>query len=60
MLSPLQEEILAGTLAGETVVDMAKRLNITPRGVFSGRTALMNKLGLKNRLSLMALKPEIT
>ncbi|EAR9301928.1 hypothetical protein KG902_004021 [Salmonella enterica] len=60
VLSPLQEEILAGTLAGETVVDMAKRLNITPRGVFSGRTALMNKLGLKNRLSLMALKPEIT
>ncbi|EBL5818847.1 hypothetical protein AHX68_21370 [Salmonella enterica subsp. enterica serovar Muenchen] len=54
-LSPLQAKILAGTLAGESVVEMAGRLDMPPRGIFAGRAALMNKLGLKNRLGLMAL-----
>ncbi|EGO0706241.1 hypothetical protein ITK37_004642 [Salmonella enterica] len=54
-LSPLQKKILAGTLAGESVGEMAERLEIAERGIFAGRAALIRKLGLKNRLGLMAL-----
>ncbi|ECF1356154.1 hypothetical protein F7396_20080 [Salmonella enterica] len=54
-LSPLQEEILAGTLAGESVMEMAKRLGMPQRAIFAGRAGLLNKLGLENRLGLMAL-----
>lgn len=60
VLSPLQKQILAGTQAGETVAEMAERLNMSPRSIFSGRTALMNKLGLKNRLGLIALQADMT
>ncbi|EHQ9355013.1 hypothetical protein KTK71_004515 [Salmonella enterica] len=55
VLSPLQDKILSETLAGKTVEEIAVSLNVSPRAVFAGRTALMNKLGLKNRMALMAL-----
>ncbi|EAT7400339.1 helix-turn-helix domain-containing protein [Salmonella enterica] len=54
-LSPLQEKILAQSLAGASVAEMAGRLNISPRGVFAGRASLLHKLGLRNRLGLMGL-----
>lgn len=54
-LSPLQQKILVASLAGLQVDEMAKVLNISQRGVFAGRNALLNKLGLRNRLELMGL-----
>ncbi|EBF0843295.1 hypothetical protein LN994_003991 [Salmonella enterica] len=54
-LSALQQKILMASLAGLSVEEMALALNISRRGVFTGRTALMNKLGLRNRLGLMSL-----
>ncbi|EAO4397500.1 hypothetical protein E5475_20745 [Salmonella enterica] len=54
-LSALQEKILTASLAGASVDEMARMLNISKRGVFAGRAALMHKLGVKNRLGLMGL-----
>lgn len=54
-LSALQKKILVASLAGASVDEMARMLNISKRGVFAGRSALMHKLGVKNRLGLMGL-----
>lgn len=54
-LSVLQRKILMASLAGLQVDEMARELNISRRGVFAGRTALLHKLGLRNRLELVGL-----
>ncbi|EEA2717972.1 hypothetical protein DB217_17290 [Salmonella enterica subsp. enterica serovar Chester] len=53
-LSPLQANILSGTLAGKSVGEIAESLSMSERSILAGRTALMSKLGLKNRLGLIA------
>ncbi|EAM8731808.1 hypothetical protein B0T92_20640 [Salmonella enterica] len=57
-LSVMQKKILEASLAGGTVEVIARQLNISQRGVFSGRAALLGKLGLRNRLELMSLVAE--
>lgn len=57
-LSVLQKKILDASLAGGSVEEIARKLNISQREVFSGRTALLGKLGLRNRLELMSLVAE--
>ncbi|ECE5745836.1 hypothetical protein DK749_24940 [Salmonella enterica subsp. salamae] len=54
-LSVLQRKILLASLAGLEVDEMARTLNVSRRGVLAGRSALIQKLGLRNRLELMGL-----
>ncbi|EBY2617314.1 DNA-binding response regulator [Salmonella enterica subsp. enterica serovar Newport] len=50
-----QECILEATLAGNTVQEIAEKLNLTERAVFASRSALIERMGLNNRMELMAL-----
>jgi len=57
-LTRKQKIVLAGTLAGCRVNEIAELLHIKPGVVFFHRQALIAKLGLRNRLELMLLKSE--
>lgn len=47
--------ILEATLAGCTVQEIAEKLNLTERAVFSARSAMISRIGLNNRIELMGL-----
>ncbi|ECO1040173.1 helix-turn-helix transcriptional regulator [Salmonella enterica subsp. enterica serovar Newport] len=57
-LSDLQSEILNRTLAGDSVYEIAAALAVTRQSVFASRSALIEKLGLRNRMELMSLTME--
>ncbi|HAG3364620.1 TPA: response regulator transcription factor [Salmonella enterica] len=54
-LTHRQECILKDTLAGNTVQEIAEKLNLTERAVFSARSAMISRIGLNNRIELMGL-----
>lgn len=55
-LSVRQHQVLFATLAGLSVPTTARMLDANERLVLSTRTAVIDKLGLKNRVVLMSLK----
>ncbi|ECZ0740558.1 TPA: hypothetical protein G8O00_000951 [Salmonella enterica] len=54
-LSVRQHQVLFATLAGLSVRTTARMLDVHERLVLSTRTAVIDKLGLKNRVVLMSL-----
>jgi two-component system response regulator NreC len=52
-LTPRQREVLQLAAEGKTSVEIAARLNISPRTVENHRTALMQRLGLRNQTELI-------
>lgn len=54
-LTERQLHILERTLAGDSISRIADRLAIGKGAVFASRTALIQKMGLRNRLELMSL-----
>ncbi|HDC1420168.1 TPA: hypothetical protein O7U53_004134 [Salmonella enterica] len=54
-LTTMQRVVLEATIAGESVSVTAARLGVADRSVFACRTALIQKLGLRNRMELMCL-----
>ncbi|EAA1210244.1 hypothetical protein JRK18_003821 [Salmonella enterica] len=54
-LTAIQRVVLEATITGERVSVTAARLGVTERSVFSCRTALIHKIGLRNRMELMCL-----
>ncbi|HCM1965154.1 TPA: hypothetical protein N3A49_004738 [Salmonella enterica subsp. salamae serovar 56:l,v:z39] len=57
-LTALQRLVLEATMCGEPVPATATRLGLPPRAVFTTRAALVQKLGLRNRMELMCLNGE--
>lgn len=55
-LSSRQKEILECTLAGKSISEIAEAMSIQPGVVFSHRSALIQKLGFRNRIELFLLK----
>ncbi|EGL9556633.1 hypothetical protein IMA99_004163 [Salmonella enterica] len=45
-------------MAGDSVYEIAAALAVTRQSVFASRSALIEKLGLRNRLELMSLTME--
>lgn len=54
-LTHRQECILEATLAGNTVQEIAEKLNLAEKAVFASRSALIERMGLNNRMELMSL-----
>ncbi|EHY0218379.1 hypothetical protein RJK31_004431 [Salmonella enterica] len=54
-LTSIQLVVLEATMRGEPVQVTAARLGVPSRSVFACRTALIHKLGLRNRIELMCL-----
>ncbi|EBR0846212.1 helix-turn-helix domain-containing protein [Salmonella enterica] len=54
-LSKRQYQVLLATLAGVSVPDTARMLDISESMVFSARSGVIDKLGLRNRVVLMSL-----
>jgi two-component system response regulator NreC len=52
-LTPRQREVLQLAAEGKTNAEIAARLNISPRTVENHRTALMQRLGLRNQTELI-------
>ncbi|HCR3451221.1 TPA: hypothetical protein ON570_004907 [Citrobacter werkmanii] len=54
-LTAFQRDVLEATMAGVSVQATAVKLGVRTGAVFASRTALIQKLGLRNRMELMCL-----
>lgn len=54
-LTAMQRVVLEATMRGEPVSVTAMHMGVEARSVFACRTALIRKLGLRNRMELMCL-----
>lgn len=54
-LSERQLAVLYRTLSGDSVRMIAQGLSVTQQSVFASRSALIEKLGLRNRMELLSL-----